>query len=430
MLDHIKQTDPETFDNILREVLRQEFGLEMIPSENYVSPAVLEAAGTVLTNKYAEGYPHKRYYGGCEYIDKVEELAIERAKKLFNAKFANVQPYSGSPANMAALFALTDWGRQGKKIMGMALDQGGHLTHGHKVNFSGILFDVSSYKVDPKTHYLDYDAIEELAKKEKPHVIIAGATAYPREIDFKRFREIADSVGAYLLSDISHIAGLIVAGVHQDAVQYSDVTTTTTHKTLRGPRGAIILTNNEELAQKINKIVFPGMQGGPHEHLIAAKSVAFAEALKPEFKEYGKQIVRNAKALATSLIENGGTLITGGTDNHLILMDVTKNGTIGAEAEKALGEAGITVNKNTIPYDTRSPFSPSGIRLGTPALTTRGMKEKEMEQIGVWIMEIIKNPKNDDLKKKIEGEIVELCKKFPLYPELSDLAQKDFRTSF
>lgn len=411
-LAELEQIDPDIYNAIAGELNRQRTTLEMIPSENFCSKAVLEAQGCIMTNKYSEGYPGKRYYGGNEFIDISESIAIERAKKLFGADHANVQPHSGSQANMAAYFALLG---TGGKLMGMNLAHGGHLTHGSPVNFSGKLYNVISYNVDRETEMLDYDEIRKQAISEKPNLIISGYTAYPRLIDFKQFREIADEAGAYALADIAHIAGLIVGGVHPDPVPYSDVITTTTHKTLRGPRGAIILCR-EELSKKIDKAVFPGMQGGPLEHVIAAKAVCFKEASEPSFKEYAKQIVKNAKALADGLMSLGCELVSGGTDNHLMLINLTKKGITGKEAQEALGEAGIVVNKNMIPYDTRKPFIASGIRLGTPALTTRGMKEDEMKMVAGFIAKIIDSPSDAGLKEKTKKEVEELCARFPLYP--------------
>ncbi len=410
-LEALKEVDPKLYSLIIQEKERQMQGVELIPSENLVSQAVLEALATVPTNKYSEGYAGKRYYGGNEIIDKIELLAINRLKKLFEAEHANVQPLSGSPANMAALFAFL---KPGEKFMAMRLDMGGHLTHGHKVNFSGVLFKVVHYGVDPKTELLDYDAIERLAKKEKPSLLLSGYTAYPRAIDFKRFREIADSVGAYAMADIAHIAGLCCTGMHENPVPYFDVVTTTTHKTLRGPRGAAIMCK-KEFAEAIDKAVFPFLQGGPHENVIAAQAVAFKEALQPSFKRYAKQVVKNARVLAEELASLGNRIVSNGTDTHLLLVDVTSKGTTGLEAEKALEKAGIYCNKNTIPYDKRKPWDPSGIRLGTPAVTTRGMKESEMVFLAYLINRIIENPKSKAVIEKVKAEIKELCKQFPFY---------------
>lgn len=403
--------DKEIYNLIQKEKERINSGLELIPSENFASPAVLEALGSVFNNKYSEGYPKKRYYGGNEFVDSVETLAIERAKKLFGAEHVNVQPYSGSPANMAVYFALL---RPGDKLMGMSLDMGGHLTHGHRVNFSGMLYKSVKYGVDRETEMLDYDEIRKIAEREKPKIIVSGATAYPREIDFKEFHEIAQDVGAYSMADIAHIAGLIAAGVHQSPFPFTDVVTTTTHKTLRGPRSGMIMCK-KEFADVIDKAVFPGLQGGPHEHVIAAKAVCFYEAMQPEFKEYAKQIIKNAKALADALMDYGFRLVTGGTDNHLILVDLKNKDVTGKEAEDALDKAGITVNKNMIPYDPRKPWDPSGIRLGTPAVTTRGMKESEMKEIARWINDAIENRNDESRLKKIRECVREFVKDFPVY---------------
>ncbi|MCD6547395.1 MAG: serine hydroxymethyltransferase [Nanoarchaeota archaeon] len=408
----LKDVDSEIFSLTQKELERQTFVLNMIPSENYVSKAVLEATGSILTNKYAEGYPKKRYYQGMENVDAIEAIAIERAKKLFGAEHANVQPYSGSPANAAIFYALL---KPGDKIMGLRLDMGGHLTHGHTVNFSSRFYKSCPYVVDKETGMLDMDEIRKLALKEKPNLIISGYTAYPRIIPFKEFHEIALEVGAYSMADISHIAGLIVGGVHPSPLPFTDVVMTTTHKTLRGPRGAIILCK-EKFANAIDRAVFPGLQGGPHQHVIAAKAVAFKEAMKPEFKDYAKQIVKNAKVLAETLMDNGIKLVTGGTDNHLILIDLTPIAIgIGRQVAVALENAGICTNMNTIPYDPSTPFKPSGLRIGTPILTTRGMKEEEMKIIGEWISQIINDYKNEKLQKKIKQEVKELCEKFPLF---------------
>ncbi len=394
-----------------RERKRQIESLEMIPSENYVSSNVLEALGSIFTNKYSEGYPKKRYYGGNQFIDEAELLAIDRAKKLFKTNYhVNVQPYSGSPANIAVYFGLLNFG---DKIMGMNLSQGGHLTHGHKVNFSGRAYKVVQYGVRKDDERLDYKEIEKIALKEKPKLIICGATAYPREIDFRAFAKIAKKVKAILMADISHIAGLIVAGAHQSPFGYADIVTTTTHKTLRGPRSAIIFCKNE-YAQAIDKAVFPGLQGGPHDHVTLAKAVAFGEALKPSFKTYGKQIVKNARALSDQLTKGGLRVVSGGTDNHLLLVDLTPLGVVGRQAEKWLEEVNISVNKNTIPYDMRSPFDPSGIRLGTPAITSRGMKEKDMKKVGEYIVRAIRSKGNKKELLKIKMEIIKFAKKFPV----------------
>lgn len=408
----ISAMDPMIAELIGLETKRQEEGLELIASENYASSAVMQAQGSVLTNKYAEGYPKKRYYGGCEFVDTAEQLAIDRLKELYGAKFANVQPHSGSQANMAVYFALLE---PGDKIMGMDLAQGGHLTHGSPVNFSGKLYEVISYGLDTIKEELDYDAIAELAKKEKPKMIIAGASAYSRTIDFPRFREIADSVGAYLVVDMAHISGLVAAGVHPSPIPHAHFVTSTTHKTLRGPRGGIILTNDEELAKKANFNIFPGIQGGPLEHVIAAKAVSFLEALQPEFKTYQEQVVKNAKALARALQDEGIKIVSGGTDNHLVLVNVDSVGLTGKEAEKMLEAAHITCNKNMIPGDKKSPFITSGVRLGTPAITTRGMKEEHMKVIAGWIGRVLKNKDNPEEATKVASEVVNLCRDFPVY---------------
>lgn len=404
--------DPEIHEAMMKEVHRQETHVELIASENFVSPAVMEAQGSVLTNKYAEGYPDKRYYGGCEFVDIAEKLAIERVKELFNVKYANVQTHSGSQANMAAYFALIE---PGDTILGMDLSHGGHLTHGSPVNFSGKLYNVVSYGVRKDTETIDYDQLEALAKEHRPKLIVAGASAYPRIIDFKRFREIADMVDAYLMVDMAHFAGLVAAGVHPSPTDYAHITTSTTHKTLRGPRGGLILTNDEDIAKKINSRVFPGSQGGPLMHVIAAKAVAFKEALSDEFKDYQKQIAANAKKLAEVLMERNYRIVSGGTDNHLMLVDLTKQDITGKDAEAALGRANITVNKNTIPFETRSPFVTSGIRVGAPAVTSRGMKEPEMAVIANGIADVLDNIDKDSVIAEVKGRIEELCAAFPLY---------------
>ena len=403
--------DPEIAAAIKSELRRQREGLEMIPSENFTSKAVLEALGSVMTNKYSEGYPGKRYYGGNQFIDVAENLAIERAKKLFGAEHVNVQCYSGSPGNIEIYFALLNFG---DTVMGMNLTHGGHLTHGHPVNFSGKAYHFVQYGVNKETELIDYDEVREIALREKPKMIVSGYTAYPREVNFKKFAKIAEEVGAISMADTSHISGLIIAGIHQSPFPETDVVMTTTHKTLRGPRGAIIMCK-QKFAQQIDKAVFPGMQGGPHDNNTAAKAVCFGEALKPEFKEYGKQIVKNAKALADGLIKNGFRLVSGGTDTHLVLVDLTNKNVTGKNAEAALDRANITINKNTIPYDPRSPFDPSGIRMGTPALTTRGMKEPEMRHIADLISEAIDNVNDEEALKKVKMKVMELTKKFPLY---------------
>ena len=411
-LENLRKVDPELFSIIGHETARQKDGLEMIASENYASQAVMEAQGSVLTNKYAEGYPGKRYYGGCHYVDQAESLAIERVKKLFGCNFANVQPHSGSGANMAVYLAACT---AGDTILGMDLSHGGHLTHGSPVNFSGILFKAASYGLDPETGRINYDLIRSKAKEVKPKLLIAGYSAYPRLLDFAKFKEIADEVGATLLVDMAHFAGLVAGGVHPSPFPYADYVTSTTHKTLRGPRGGIILTNSEENLKKMNSKIFPGIQGGPLEHVIAAKAVAFAEALKPDFKVYAQKIVDNAKALADQLLREQIKLVTGGTDNHLLLLDLSDSPVTGKVAEAILDEAGITVNKNTVPNEKRSPFVTSGIRIGTPALTTRGMGEKEMRQIGTWIAQILKDADNTQLRTKIRADVKQMCDQFPLY---------------
>lgn len=414
--NHTLRQDPEVSDLIQKESVRQSEGLEMIASENYTSRAVMEAQGSILTNKYAEGYPGKRYYGGCHYVDGIETIAIERAKKLFNVGYANVQPHAGSQANMAVYLAAV---KSGETILGMDLSHGGHLTHGSPVNFSGLLFKAASYKLDEATGLINYDTILKTARETKPRLIIAGYSAYPRTLDFARFREIATDVGADLLVDMAHFAGLVATGHHESPAPYADYITSTTHKTLRGPRGGIILTNSEEKAKAVNSRIFPGIQGGPLEHVIAGKAVAFGEALQPEFKTYIDQVVRNAKALAEALLQHGFSLVTGGTDNHLMLIDLSQSSAYanltGKVAEISLDEAGITVNKNTVPGEKRSPFVTSGIRIGTPALTTRGMKEDEMRKIAAWIAAVLKDSENAGLKSKIKQEVKELCQSFPIY---------------
>ena len=396
-----------------QELKRQKDNIELIASENFVSKDILKIQGSVLTNKYAEGYPNKRYYGGCVNVDICEDLAREYAKKLFNCEYANVQPHSGSSANMAVYKALLNIG---DKVMGMSLNQGGHLTHGHPINFSGLEYEIISYTLNPETEELDYDAIKELALKEKPKMIIAGASAYSRTIDFARFREIADSCGAYLMVDMAHIAGLVATGFHPSPFPYADIVTSTTHKTLRGPRGGLILTNNEEIAKKIDKIIFPGIQGGPLMHVIAAKAECFYEALQPEFKDYMAQVVKNAKVLAETLRKFGFHIVSGTTDNHLLLVDVkSKVGITGKEAEKVLDSINITVNKNSIPNDTESPFKTSGIRLGTPAMTTRGLKEEDFIKIGEIIANALTNHQDEKILKELAGEVKAITQKYPLY---------------
>ena len=406
----LKTIDPEIYEIMRHEIDRQRTKLNLIASENYASRAVLQAQGSVMTNKYAEGYPGKRYYGGCEFVDAAENLAIDRAKELFKAEHINVQPHSGSQANMAVYFAMLKYG---DTIMSMDLSHGGHLSHGSPVNFSGKLYKIVPYGVSRETRTIDYDELSKIAKEHKPKIIVAGASAYPREIDFKRFREIADDVGAFLLSDIAHIAGLVVAGMHCDPVPYSDFVTTTTHKTLRGPRGGMIMCR-EEYAKDIDKTVFPGIQGGPLMHVIAAKAVAFKEAMSREFTDYQKQIVKNGKKIAGELMIRGNELVSGGTDNHLMLVDLTPLGITGKEAEAKLGEAGIILNKNTIPFETKSPFITSGIRIGTPAATTRGMKEKEMIIIADAIDEVIRNINDANKIKEVRRTILDLCNQFPI----------------
>ncbi|MFK5925268.1 MAG: serine hydroxymethyltransferase [Desulfuromusa sp.] len=403
--------DPEISQVLKQETERQEYNLEFIASENFVSEAVLEAQGSVLTNKYAEGYPAKRYYGGCEFVDIAEQLAIDRAKELFGAEHANVQPHSGSQANMAVYMAVC---QPGDTVLGMNLAHGGHLTHGSPVNFSGKLYNIVPYGLKAETGTIDYEEVERLAKEHQPKLIVVGASAYPREIDFPAFRKIADAVGAVIMVDMAHIAGLVAAGVHSNPVPYAEFVTTTTHKTLRGPRGGMILCT-EEWGKKINSSIFPGIQGGPLMHVIAAKAVAFKEALLPEFKEYAGQVVKNAQALAAGLVEKGYTLVSGGTDNHLMLVDFTGTEITGKVAERALEDAGITVNKNAVPFDTRSPFVTSGIRIGTPATTTRGLKEAEMSLVADWIDRALQNIGNDLELAKIKTEVKTLCQRFPLY---------------
>lgn len=411
-MEHIKNVDIEIYNAIMSEKERQEDGIELIASENFVSKAVMEAAGSVLTNKYAEGYSGKRYYGGCINVDIVENLAVDRLKKLYGAKYVNVQPHSGSQANMGVYVALLE---AGDKILGMSLNAGGHLTHGYKINFSGKNYIGLEYGLNPETEKLDYEEIRKVALEERPKIIVAGASAYSRIIDFKKFREIADEIGAYFMVDMAHIAGLVAAGEHPNPMQYADVVTSTTHKTLRGPRGGVILTNNEEIAKKIDKTIFPGIQGGPLMHIIAAKAVAFKEALAPEFKEYQKQVVKNAKAMADELVAGGLRIVSGGTDNHLMLVDLRAKGVTGKQAEEILEKAGITCNKNAIPNDPEKPFITSGIRLGSPAMTTRGMKEKEARQIARMIIKVLDNIDDEVKIAEVKAEVLELTKKFPLY---------------
>ncbi len=409
-------SDPEVFTQIQHEVDREHEGLEMIASENFVSRAVLEATGSVFTNKYAEGYPGKRYYGGCEFADVVEDIARDRAKRLFGAEYVNVQPHSGSQANAAAFMALLS---PGDCILGLDLAHGGHLTHGHKLNFSGKLYRIVGYQVRKDTEVVDYDELESIAVREKPKLIIGGGSAYPRHFDFARMRSIADKVGAYLLIDMAHFAGLVAGGAHPSPVPHAHVVTTTTHKTLRGPRSGMIL-GRQEFAANIDRSVFPGQQGGPLMHVVAAKAVAFREALQPEFKAYAHQIVANAKALGAAIADHGYRLISGGTDTHVILVDVFGRGMLGSEAENALHAAGITVNKNAIPFDTNPPMKPSGIRLGTPALTTRGMKEREMCLVAGWIAAALEHRSDTEKLESIRAEVLELADRFPLYPWLRE----------
>jgi glycine hydroxymethyltransferase len=408
-VDALKTTDPEIYEIIRKEERYERDSIRLIPSENYASRAVMEATGSILTNKYSEGYSGRRYYEGQRYIDELETLVVERAKALFKAEHANVQPYSGSPANLAVYFGLL---KPGETIMGLALPMGGHLTHGWNVSITGSFWRSVQYGVDRETHRIDFDLVREMARKERPRIIVCGATAYPRIIDFKSFGEIAREVGAYMMADVSHITGLIVGGVHPDPMPHADVVTTTTHKTLRGPRGAMILCR-KDVADAIDRAVFPGLQGGPHNHTTAAIGVALKEASTPEFKRYAAQVVRNAKALADELLARGFSLVSGGTDNHLILVDLTNKNVIGKKAARSLDAAGIVCNYNTVPYDPRKPFSPSGIRLGTPAVTSRGMREAEMKQIGRWMDEAISHADDDAALKRIAAEVAEMCKGFP-----------------
>lgn len=412
-MKHLSKSDEQVFQAIQKELGRQRSKIELIASENFVSEAVMEAQGSVLTNKYAEGYPGRRYYGGCEYVDVVEDLARERAKQIFGAEYVNVQPHSGAQANMAVYFTVLE---QGDTVLGMNLSHGGHLTHGSPVNFSGIQYNFVEYGVDQTTHRIDYDDVRAKAREHKPKLIVAGASAYPREIDFAKFREIADEVGAYLMVDMAHIAGLVAAGLHQNPVPYADFVTTTTHKTLRGPRGGMILCK-EEFGKKIDKSIFPGIQGGPLIHVIAAKAVAFGEALQDSFKDYARQIVANAKRLAEGLQKEGLTLISGGTDNHLLLVDVKSLGLTGKVAEHVLDEIGITVNKNTIPFDQESPFVTSGIRIGTAAVTSRGFGLEEMDEIASIISFTLKNHEDEAKLAEARERVNALTEKFPLYPE-------------
>lgn len=414
---NLKKSDPVISSLIQKEFDRQQTGLEMIASENYTSAAVMEAQGSILTNKYAEGYPGKRYYGGCANVDSIESLAIERACKLFGAEAANVQPHSGSQANMGVFLASCE---PGDTILGMDLSHGGHLTHGSPVNFSGILFKATSYKLDPSTERINYDQVMSIAKEVKPKLIIAGYSAYPRVLDFNAFRTIADTVGAQLMVDMAHFAGLVATGIHPSPIGIADYVTSTTHKTLRGPRGGLILASSEKM-KKINSRIFPGIQGGPLEHVIAGKAVAFGEALQPDFKEYIDQVVKNAKTLAHGILSHGYGLVTGGTDNHLMLVDLSNRDITGKQAEEALDHAGITVNKNTVPNEKRSPFVTSGIRIGTPAITSRGMKENEMKLIAGWIAQALTEHNNTSVLNKIRQEVEELCRAFPIYAERSTI---------
>ncbi|MDJ0916926.1 MAG: serine hydroxymethyltransferase [Woeseiaceae bacterium] len=409
----IEAFDPELAEAIAHEERRQEEHIELIASENYASPRVMEAQGGVMTNKYAEGYPHKRYYGGCEYVDVAEELAIERAKELFGADYANVQPHSGSQANAAVCMALMN---PGDGLLGMSLAEGGHLTHGVKVNFSGKLYDAHQYGIDPETALIDYDQVEALAKEHKPKIIIAGFSAYSRIVDWARFREIADSVGAWLHVDMAHVAGLVASGHYPNPVPFADVVTTTTHKTLRGPRGGLIIAKkNDEITKKFNSLVFPGTQGGPLMHVIAAKAVAFKEALQPSFKEYQQRVVDNAKVMAATLMERGYPIISGGTDNHLMLVSLIEKGITGKDADAALGRANITVNKNAVPNDPQSPFVTSGLRLGTPAITTRGFGEDEVREMTGWIADVLDDIDNEETIERVKGQVLQLCARFPVY---------------
>ncbi|GGZ83534.1 serine hydroxymethyltransferase [Ignatzschineria indica] len=410
----LKEFDPALFEAVEQENRRQQDHIELIASENYCSPLVMELQGSQLTNKYAEGYPGKRYYGGCEFVDIAEDLAIERAKKLFGADYANVQPHSGSQANGAVYLALLN---PGDTVLGMSLDHGGHLTHGAKVNFSGKTYNAVHYGVD-NNGLIDYDEVERLALEHKPKMIVAGFSAYSKTLDFKRFREIADKVGAYLFTDIAHVAGLVAAGLYPNPIDYADVVTTTTHKTLRGPRGGLILSKNRpELEKKLNSAIFPGIQGGPLMHVIAAKAVAFLEALQPEFVEYQKQVIANAKTMARVFQSRGYKIVSNGTDNHLMLVDLIDRGLTGKQADEALGRANITVNKNSVPNDPQSPFVTSGIRIGTPAITTRGFKEAQCDLLANWICDVLDNIDDDSVIERVAKNVVSLCDKFPVYPD-------------
>jgi glycine hydroxymethyltransferase len=414
-LAHLSAVDPEVADAVRHELGRQQDGLELIASENFVSPAVLEAAGSVLTNKYAEGYPGRRYYGGCEYVDVVESLALARARELFGADHANVQPHSGAQANMAVYMAVL---KPGDTILGMNLAHGGHLTHGHPLNFSGKYFTIVPYGVRAEDEHIDYDELDRLAREHKPKLIVIGASAYPRQIDFARIRQSADAAGSLVMTDMAHIAGLVAAGEHPSPVPYSDFVTTTTHKTLRGPRGGMVLCR-EAFAKDLDRAVFPGVQGGPLMHIIAAKAVCFKEALTPAFRTYQRQIVRNAARLAATIADAGFRLVSGGTDNHLMLVDVFSRGITGKAAEASLGLAGITVNKNAIPFDRKPPMTASGVRIGTPAVTTRGMGEPEMDIIGRLITRVLSAPDDEGVRRSVRAEVETLCRSFPLYPSLA-----------
>ncbi len=415
-MSYLKQVDPEIFEAIQGETRRQNKKIELIASENFVSRAVLEAAGGVMTNKYAEGYPNRRYYGGCEYVDVAESLARSRAKELFDAEHANVQPHSGSQANMAVYFTVL---KPGDTILGMSLAHGGHLTHGHPLNFSGFLFNVADYEVDKETETIDYDALRKKAIATKPKMIIAGASAYPRTLDFPKFREIADEVGAVLMVDMAHIAGLIAVGLHPSPVPYADFVTTTTHKTLRGPRGGMILCK-KKYRKDLDRMVMPGIQGGPLMHIIAAKAVALKEAMQPDFKEYQKQILANARAMASTFVDKGYHVVSGGTDTHLMLLSFVERGLTGKQVEEALDQAGITTNKNTVPFDPQPPLVTSGIRIGTPAVTTRGMKEADVKQVAGFIDRVINNLEKSDTLTEVKADVEALCDRFPLYEELID----------
>lgn len=409
----IQSFDPELWDAMAKEAVRQEEHIELIASENYASPRVMEAQGSVLTNKYAEGYPGKRYYGGCEYVDVAEDLAISRAKTLFNADYVNAQPHSGSQANAAVYLALL---KPGDKILGMSLDHGGHLTHGAKVNFSGKVFEAYQYGLNPETGLIDYEQVAELARTHQPKLIMSGFSAYSRTVDWQKFRDIADEVGAYLVADMAHVAGLVAAGLYPSPVSIADVTTTTTHKTLRGPRGGLILAKaNPEIEKKLNSLVFPGTQGGPLMHVIAAKAVAFKEALQPDFKSYQQQVIKNAQCFAEGMMAKGYKIVSGGTDNHLFLIDLIDKNMTGKEADAALGQANITVNKNAVPNDPRSPFVTSGLRIGTAAITTRGFKEAEVAKLTTWVCDILKEVNNQEVIARVKQEVCDLCRQFPVY---------------